>query len=225
MRRTVITAVVACLLGAATVGAVGTAATKKSSKARQTPSTQTTTAPSGPPPTLKEEQAKREAARDAHLKKVADDLSVSLADLQAALKAVRDDELDAAVKANRLTQAQADAIKACAEAPLTCDRSNLPAFGFRHGPGLRGMRKDRDAFFAAVAKKLGKTTAEVKKAFQDNRPAGPAGGPGHFRGGHGPMGRGHGPRGFRHGAMVPGGPPPMDPDAGGPPPGGPGFAY
>lgn len=224
MRRTVITAVVACLLGAATVGAVGTAATKKSSKPRQS-TTQTTTTPSGPPPTLKEQLAKREAARDAHLGKVADDLKVSLADLKAALEGVRDDELAAAVKDDRLTQAQADAIKACADAPLTCDRSNLPAFGFRHGPGpgMLGKRGDRDAFFAAVAKKLGKTTAEVKKAFQDNRPAG---GPGRFRGGHGPMGRGHGPRGFRHGAGGPG-MPPMGGGAGGPGPdaGGPGFAY
>jgi hypothetical protein len=194
MRRTVITAVVACLLGAATVGAVGTAATKKKGSSRQSQTTQTSTTPSTPPPTLKEEMAKRDAARDAQLGKVAADLNVSLSDLKAALDAVRDDRLAAEVKANRLTQAQADAIKACADAPLTCDRSNLPAFrGFR-GHHFGGPGQDRDAFFAAVAQKLGKTTAEVKKAFQDNRPARGAG----MRRGHGPMGHGpggHGPRG------------------------------
>ncbi len=191
MKRSILLSLVACLLGAFTVGAISTAATSK-----KTRTTRTTTTQSGPPPTLKAEQAKRDAARDAQLKKVGDALSVSLADLKDALKGVRDDDLAADVKANRLTQAQADAIKACEAAPLTCDRSNLPAFGRGHGgPGKRG---DRAAFYAAVAKKLGKETADVKKAFEANRPA---------RGG----GRGHGGPGGP-GGRAPGGP-------GGPPPG------
>lgn len=207
MRRTVITAVIACLLGAATVGAVGSAATKKkSSKPRQTQTTQTTTQ-SGPPPTLKELQDKREAARDANLKKVADALNVSLSDLKAALDGVRDDKLADAVKANQLTQAQADAIKACAAAPLTCDRSNLPAFGFRGGHGPGGPGQKRDDLYAAVAKKLGKSADEVQKAFEANRPARPAGRPGFDR--HGP--RGHGP-----GGPGMGGPGMGDPGMGGP---------
>ncbi|HEX6389660.1 MAG TPA: hypothetical protein VFZ89_09440 [Solirubrobacteraceae bacterium] len=189
MKRSILLSLVACLLGAFSVGAIGIAATGKKS------TTKTTTTSSGPPPTMKEAQAEREAAHDAQLKKVADALSVSLSDLKDALKGVRNDELAADVAANRLTQAQADAIKACAEAPLTCDRSNLPAFGRGHGgPGKRG---DRNAFYAAVAKKLGKETADVKKAFEANKPARANG-----RGGHG-----HGAPGFG-GPGSPGGPPP-----------------
>jgi hypothetical protein len=188
MRRTVITALVACLLGAATVGAVGSAATsKKKSSTRKAQTAQTTTTPSGPPPTLKEDQATRDAARAASQKKIADALSVSAADLQAALDGVRDDQLAADVTANRLTQAEADAIKACAAAPLTCDRSNLPAGGpggDRHGGGKPG--DDDTAFYDAVAKKLNKSSADVKKAFEANRPVRPAGGPGDHDGpGHG----------------------------------------
>jgi len=198
MRRTAITALVACLLGAATVGAIGNAATsKKKSSSRQS---QTTS--SGPPPTLKEELAKRDAERDANLTKIADALNVSLADLKAALQGVRDDQLAADVTANRLTQAQADAIKACDAAPLTCDRSNLPAWGPRGGH----RRGDRDAFYEAVAKKLNKDAADVKKAFEANRPAR----------GKGPGGPG-GHRGPGHGG--PGGPPGGAGGAGGPAPG------
>lgn len=185
MKRSILLSLVACLLGAFTVGAIGTAATSKKRSTRTT-----TTTASGPPPTLKEAHAEREAERDARLKKVADALSVSLADLKSALTGVRNDQLDADVKANRLTQAQADAIKACDAEPLTCDRSNLPAYGHRGG-GAPG--KDRDAFYEAVAKKLGKETADVKKAFQDNMPTR---GKRHGRGGPG----------FGHGG--PGGPPP-----------------
>jgi hypothetical protein len=204
MRKSIITAVVACLLGALSVGALGSAATNKKSSSKKAKTTRTTTTPSGPPPTLKEEQAKRDAQRDAQLKKVADALSVSLADLQSALKGVHEDQLDADVKANRLTQAQADAIKACDAAPLTCDRSNLPAFGGRGGPGHEGGHgKDRDTFYAAVAKKLGKDTAAVKKAFEANKPARGEGPGGRGHGGPGgPGGRGHG------GPGGPGGPPP-----------------
>ena len=46
--------------------------------------------------------------------------------------------LDQAVKDNKLTEAQRDAILACDKAPLTCDRSNLPAYGFFGGPGHFG---------------------------------------------------------------------------------------
>jgi hypothetical protein len=207
MRRSIITAVAACLLGALTVGAIGSASTtKKKSSSRKARTTQTTTTSSGPPPTLKEETAKRDAARDAQLKKVADALSVSLADLKAALKSVRNDQLAADVTANRLTQAEADAIKACDDAPLTCDRSNLPAFrGHRGGPGKPG--EDRDTFYAAVAKKLGKDTAAVKKAFEANKPARGDDGPGDDHDGPGGPGRGHG----HGGPGGPGGPPPFGP--------------
>lgn len=220
MKKTVITAVVACLLGAATVGAVGSAATKKGGSTTRQSQTAPSTTPSGPPPTMKEMLAKRDAARDAHLKKVADDLNVSLDDLKKAMDEVRDDRLAAAVKDNRLTQAQADAIKACADAPLTCDRSNLPAFGFRGGHRMGGPRVRGDDFFAALAKKLGKSTEEVRKAFETNRPAG---GPRGFDRDHdGPHGRGHG------GPGMPGGPGmggPGGPGMGGPGMGGPGGAF
>jgi DNA-binding Xre family transcriptional regulator len=144
-----------------------------------------------------EMQTKR-AAQD---KKLADALGVSTSELKAAQEKLRKDKLDAEVKANRLTQAQADAIVACEAAPLTCDRSNLPAGGpgGRHG-GKHGAKGARGTFAADLAKALGIDQAKVEQALKDTRPERPTQGGMPGRGGHdGP----HGPGG--HGG--PGGPP------------------
>src|SRR5436190_1528864 len=84
MRRTVITALVACLAGAATVGAIGSAATKNKSSTRQAP-----TAASGPPPTMKEETAKRDTDRDDFFADVAKNLGKDTADVKKAFEANR----------------------------------------------------------------------------------------------------------------------------------------
>jgi hypothetical protein len=149
---------------------------------------------SGPPPTMAEVFKKAQDQRNASLDRVAKRLDISGDRLRSALDEVMRDQLDAAVKANRLTDAQRDAILACKAAPLTCDRSNLPAFGprgFGFGPGFGpGFFGGRDAL-AALAKKLGKDEDDVRAAFMAER---------RERGGRWPHDRGHhgpafGPRG------------------------------
>ena len=115
--------------------------------------------------------------------------------------------LDQAVKDNKLTADQRDAILACDKAPLTCDRSNLPAFGFgggfgHHGgpggpgfgPGKRGPGAAADTYAKDLAAELGISEDKVVAALKAQRPK--------FDD-HGPGGRGH------HGGPGPGfGPPP-----------------
>lgn len=220
MRRTLIAALAASLLTAAAIAATGIARSGDDEKK--------------PPPTMAQALKDREAQRDEHLAAVAKRLDVSAADLESAIEKVRESELDQAVKDGRLTDAQRDAILACKAAPLTCDRSNLPAFGphgdrrvirraRRPSPStmrreMRSMRREmqskRNAFFAAVAKELGKDAANVRKAFEAERPdMGRPSGPG---GPHGPGGPG-GPGG-PHGLVGPGPGPdsPGGPDFGGP---------
>jgi hypothetical protein len=161
MRRILIAAVLGAL-ALATAAVTGGLAASKSKQAD-----------SGPPPTLKQFRADREKERDAHLDRVAKRVGKTGDELRSAIEAVRDEQLDALVKAGDLTAAQRAAIKACQTAPLTCDRSNLPAprlhrgdrRGFRHE--LRGPRRD---MLAAVAKKLGVETSALRKAFQAERP-------------------------------------------------------
>src|SRR5688500_16479480 len=121
-----------------------------------------------PPPTMAQALKQHETKRDQHLAAVAKRLDVSGADLEKAVENARSAQLDQAVKDGKLTDAQRDAIEACKDAPLTCDRSNLPAPRMhRRGDGdrpslsqlrrdMRGkrseMRTRRNAFFAAVAK-------------------------------------------------------------------------
>jgi len=71
--------------------------------------------------------------RQAFLDDVAGRLHVSSADLAAALKAASADQLDAAVKAGKLTQAEADAIK---QKMQNKGAPGAPFFGFRKGGPL-----------------------------------------------------------------------------------------
>ena len=201
MRRVLIAAVASSLLTGAVIGAAAIA--------------QSGGDDDKPPPTMAEALKEHEAARDGHLAAVARRLDVPASDLEKAIESAREAQLDQAVRDGRLSDAQRDAIRACKDAPLTCDRSNLPAprlhrrgLRMREGrPDLRAMRREmrarRNAFFAAVAKELGKETADVRRAFEAERPRA------------GRRGR-HGPRGLRgpggpHGDMVMPGPGPGGP--------------
>ena len=203
MRRILIAAVASSLLTGAVIAAAGIA--------------QSGDDKSTPPPTMAQALKKHEAKRDQHAAAVAKRLGVSSDDLRKAVEKVRAAELDQAVQDGRLTDAQRDAIEACKDEPLTCDRSNLPAprmERLRRGdrPNFNAMRKEmrtkRNEFFAAVAKELGKDTADVRTAFEAERPERGPGGPGrhHGPGGPGMIGPGPGPGGPGPGPGGPGGP-------------------
>jgi hypothetical protein len=184
--------VLAALVSAAAVASLSLAGSTT------TPSRESKARRSGPPPTLAEVFNKARQERNQRLDRVAKRLDVSGDRLREALDEVMRDQLAAAVKANRLTDAQRDAILACKSAPLTCDRSNLPAFRFGpHGFGRPGFGGpgfgERDDFFEALAAKLGKDEDDVRDAFAAERPSRRPGHP-HPGGGefHGP---GFGPGG------------------------------
>jgi hypothetical protein len=204
MRRFLFPVLAACI-SAAAVAAFSFAASDSSTRSS---SSSGSGSGSGPPPTLAEVHKRFEQRRQQAIERIAKRLDVSADRLTDAMDEVMRDQLDADVKANRLTDAERDAILACKSAPLTCDRSNLPAprFGRPHG--------SHDDFFEALAKKLGKDADDVRAAFAAERPERHGwGGPGH--GPDGPRGYGHhGPGGF-------GGP---GPDGFGGPGPGPGFA-
>jgi transposase-like protein len=200
MKRILIVAVLSSLATAAVIAATGIAQNDNNSDNK-------------PPPTMKQALADAEKERDARLARIAQRLDVSTEKLKDSIEKVRDAKLDEEVDAGRLTDAQRDAIKACKDNPLTCDRSNLPAFGpelrreIRRAPRGAGKRvlrtrfpKEREDFLEDLAKELGKDVDDVEAAFRAERPQ--------FER------RLHGPGG-------PGGPPPGGP--GEPGPGGPGF--
>jgi DNA-binding Xre family transcriptional regulator len=231
MKRALVAAIAAALTTAAVLSASGLGATtsrkakSRSHHAHRAGATGATGAqgakPTGPPPTMAEALATMQKQRDAQQKKLADALGVSVEKLQSAMDAVEAKHLADEVKNNRLTQAQADAIKACKKAPLTCDRSNLPAFGGHGGPGgpgpMGGHRGDRGTGLTDLATELGVTVAKLKTALQANRPQGPRfGGPGeHGPDGDGPHGGGPGgpPKGGFGGGVPQGGSYPAPPPA------------
>jgi energy-converting hydrogenase A subunit M len=202
MKKVLIAAVASALATAAVVAATGIAGSGDTKKK------------TSPPPTMSQAFKDMQKQRDDHLSKVAKRLDISTEKLKDALDKVVKADLAEAVDAGRLTDAQRDVILACQDAPLTCDRSNLPAFGGRRfHPGKRseGRAKGQD-FLADLAKELDIDVAKVRAAFKAERPKfrrggrggfGPGGPPG-FRGG--PGGGPDGPRGFHHGP--PGGGPP-----------------
>jgi hypothetical protein len=82
-----------------------------------------THAPKKPPQTMGQKRAKIEARRG----ELAQRLGVSDDQLQAAQGALLKDRLDRRVTKGTLTADERTAIMACRAAPLTCDRTNLPA--------------------------------------------------------------------------------------------------
>ncbi len=201
MKKVLIAAVASALATAAVIAATGVAGSGDTKKK------------TSPPPTMSQAFKDMQKQRDDHLSRVAKRLDISTEKLKGALDKVLKTNLDEAVDAGRLTAAQRSAILACKDAPLTCDRSNLPAFGRGFHPGMRGRggAKGQD-FLADLAKELDIDVAQVRAAFKAERPkfgrgmrgGGPGGPPG-FRGG-----RGGGP----------GGPPDFHGGPGGGPPGG-----
>jgi hypothetical protein len=200
--KALLAAVLAALASAAVLATVGLGA-------------DTTATKPTPPPTQADALKAMQAQRDAQLAKLASALGVGADKLKSSLDTLEQQELDAKVQNNELTQAQADAIKACKVAPLTCDRSNLPAPGLRDPQGsgtpptpaqMQQHFKDeqarrqaeRAAFVSGLAKLLSVDEAKVTAALKAN----PIGGPGM---GGGPDGFGPGgPHGFGPGG--PGGP-------------------
>ena len=98
--------------------------------------------------------------QDTFLNDVAKRLNVTPDQLQAALKGAASDQIDAAIKAGKLTQAQGDALK------QRIAQGQVPAFGFGHrlggpGPGFgfgfAGLRSVADA----AASYLGLTEADL----------------------------------------------------------------
>ena len=197
MKKVLIAAVASALATAAVVAATGVAGSGDTKKK------------TSPPPTMSQAFKDMQKQRDDHLSRVAKRLDISTEKLKDALDKVLKTNLDEAVDAGRLTAAQRSAILACKDAPLTCDRSNLPAFGRGFHPGMRGRGgvKGQD-FLADLAKELDIDVAKVRAAFKAERPKFGRG----MRGG-GPGG----PPGFRGG---PGGGPGGPPDFHGGPPGG-----
>jgi hypothetical protein len=105
--------------------------------------------------------------RQAFLDDAAARLKVSSADLQSALTQAFNDRIDAAVKAGRLTQDQADAIKARAK-----QNGGLPllgAPGFRHGPGHGGPFGARGATLSAAATYLGLTPDQLRTQLESGK--------------------------------------------------------
>lgn len=186
-------------------------AKKKSSKSKKARrhSRRSGTSATTPPPTMKEVLAEREKARAEKHAELAKELGVTAEKLTAALDAIKAKKLAEAVKDKQLTEAQRAAILACDKAPLTCDRSDLPAYGFggHHGgpgiggPGMRHGLKGSD-FAKDLATELGISEDKVRSALKATRPSmgdrrGHRGGMG--GGKRGGMRGGHGDRGFHGG--------------------------
>jgi hypothetical protein len=202
MKRILIAAVASSLATAAVIAATGIAGSGDTKKK------------TSPPPTMSQAFKDMQKQRDDVLSRVAKRLDISSEKLKDALDKVGKANLDDAVAAGRLTDAQRDAILACKDTPLTCDRSNLPAFGgrgFHLGKRSQG-RPTRQDFLADLAKELNIDAAKIRAAFQAERPKFGRGG----RGGFGPGG----PPSFRGGPGGPGGPGGFHGPPGGGPPGG-----
>ena len=194
--KALLAAVLAALATAAVLATVGLGA--------DNPST-----PKTPPPTQADALKTMQAQRDAQLAKLASALNVTTDKLKSSLDTIEQQELQQKVTDNELTQAQADAIKACKTAPLTCDRSNLPAPRFRDPAQQSGTpptqaqmqqqfqaeqakrKAERAKFLTDLAGLLGVDEAKLTAALQAN-PIRFGGGPG-FGGPGGPDG---GPHGF-----------------------------
>lgn len=212
MRRALTAAVLSALATGAVLATVGFGAANKSSSAKSsTGSSKSSTTKTTPPPTMKEALADREKEKATRQAALAKSLGVSTDKLNSAMDAVKKKNLDQAVKDNKLTAAQRDAIEACEKAPLTCDRSNLPAYGFgrhggmgrHHGP-LGGKRGD---FVKDLAAELGVSEDKVTEALKANRPK-MGDRDGKFKGrggrhGHGGRGPGFGPPPGMDGASGP----------------------
>jgi hypothetical protein len=106
--KTLATATASALIAGSAVAYTGVAAETHTSK---------------PPQTMGQKQARQDAKRA----ELAQRLGVSADQLQAAQGALLKQRLDQRVSRGTLTADERTAIMACRAAPLTCDRTNLPA--------------------------------------------------------------------------------------------------
>ena len=216
MKRALMAAILSALATAAVLATVGFGAANKTSSGKKSSSKahRSQTATPTPPPTMKEALADAEKRRAAQQEKLAKALGVTTDKLQSALDAIKKKNLDQAVTDKKLTADERDAILACDKAPLTCDRSNLPAYGFLGGPGVMGgpgpmmgpppggpgpmLRRFKggpgpgagDDFVKQLAAELGISEDKVTEALKATRPALPE--RGWRRDGDGPGGHGQG---------------------------------
>jgi hypothetical protein len=108
--------------------------------------------------------------RQAFLNDVAKRLQVTPAQLSGALKGAALDQLNAAVAAGRLTQAQANAIRQHLQQGGALPRFGF-GFGFAHGPGFGGGQLSAAASYLGLSEtqlmnqvESGKTLAQIAKA-------------------------------------------------------------
>jgi hypothetical protein len=121
--------------------------------------------------------ASQDNPRDAYLNDLAGRLQVSRDKLDSALKGAFEDRLDAAVKAGRLTQSEADNIKKKVEQSGVVPGvgAGPPILGKDFGPGAPGPGFDFKfgfGFGAAaddVAKYLGLTTAQLRQQIESGK--------------------------------------------------------
>lgn len=119
--KTLATATASALLAGGAVAYTGVAAATPSRK---------------PPQTMGQKRAKIDARRA----ELAQRLGVSDDQLQAAQGALLKDRLDQRVSKGTLTADERTAIMACRVAPLTCDRTNLPA---RRGAAAKKVKRHK----------------------------------------------------------------------------------
>jgi hypothetical protein len=114
--KTLATATASALLAGGAVAYTGAAA-----------ETHSTAKKSGPPSTMGDRHAKVAERTKARQAELAQRLGVSADQLTQAQAAMLKRNLDVRVAKGTLTSVQRSAILACKAAPLTCDRTNLPA--------------------------------------------------------------------------------------------------
>src|SRR3954463_10941432 len=119
MKKVLIAAVASALATVGVVAATGIAGSGDTKKK------------TSPPPTMSQAFKDMQKQRDDVLARVAKRLDISPEKLKGALEKGGKAKLTEAAAAGGLRPAGRDAILACRGAPLTCDRSNLPAFGGR----------------------------------------------------------------------------------------------
>jgi len=105
--------------------------------------------------------------QDAFLNDVAKRLNVTPAELKAALKGARDDRIDAAVAAGKITKEQGEAMKARA-----AQNGGVPFFGggvAHRGSGFGFGHHGGPASLAAAAKYLGLTEAELRTQLESGK--------------------------------------------------------
>jgi hypothetical protein len=138
--RTLAAATASALLAAGAVAYTGSAA-----------ETHTPKQAAKPPATMQQRLAQRHDRAAQRQGELAQRLGVSADQLQAADDALLKRVLDVRVAAGKLTVAERSAILACKAAPLTCDRTNLPA-----RPGKKALKRRAAKRKANASKRMEK---------------------------------------------------------------------